>query len=93
MKLHFNKPLISIVSSLFALCFGIMLLFSMRFLPEQQSAPVFFVLMPAMLLLACLGYIAGATTKNSRTSTAGFLIGGGLILTVVIIFLLPALYS
>jgi hypothetical protein len=93
MKFHLNKPLISLVASLFALCSGIALALSVRFLPEQESIRVFFVLMPALLLLATLGYILGAVSKRSRAATAGFLMGGGLLFTIMIIFLLPALYS
>ena len=91
MKFHFNKPLVSLASSLLAVCLGLVLVFSIRFLPEPQSLPLFFVLTPSLLLLACLGYLTGAAAKNSRMATAGFLIGGGLILTVVIMFLFPTL--
>ena len=94
MKFHLNRPLLSITFSLFALFFGIVMIVSTRYLPELQSIRAFFVLFPATLILASLGYILGAMpaqSKNSQSSIIGFLIGGGILITIATAMILPAL--
>ena len=88
-----NKPVLSITSSLLALLCGSVVMVSGRYWPEELSIQVFFVLFPATLVLAILGYLLGArptASKYAPLSTVGFLISGGILLTIALTFLRPA---
>ena len=90
---HLNKPILSMTSSLIALLCGVVLVVGMWYLPEQRSIQAFFVLVPAILIFAMLGYSLGASStsfQNSRAAICGYLIGGGILLTITISLLLPA---
>jgi hypothetical protein len=87
---HLSKSTLSITSSLSALVFGVVMWVSMKYLPEQQSIQAFFVLFPAALILAILGYILGTISRNSRSAMLGFLIGGGILMAIAVALMLPA---
>lgn len=87
---HLNKPILSLVFSLAALFFGIAMMVGVPRLPERQSIQTFFILFPATLITAMLGYLLGAMSRTSRLSTFGYLIGGGVLVAIVIILMRPA---
>ena len=94
MMFPLNKPILSLSFALLALFLELVLMLSMRYLSEPQGLPtLFIVLAPAIVVFAVLGHILGAfpaSGKNSRPSIIGYLISGGILISIVIILMSPA---
>ncbi len=89
-----TRPLLSATASSLALLCGVGLLVGLAALPEAQSIRTFFVLLPATLLLAGTGYLLASKTPTlarSPLALIGYLLGGGVLLATLLLFLWPGL--
>lgn len=89
-----NLPALSFVASLCAVAGTVLLVYSLRALPEATSARLFIYLFPAVILFAIAGFLL-ATVKPPQgytiASLAAFLFGGGILLGILAFFFLPLL--
>jgi hypothetical protein len=84
-----NQPTLAFVFSLFAVCCALAAIIAGWQLPDAQSFRAFVIFVPLTILAAMLGYLLGATSKATRASIAGYLLGGSVLMAILVVLMWP----